>query len=110
MTKAQRLKAQRLLLETYITTNPQIKTLLDTLIEKENIEQVDVIKPIIEEELKRTRMIGTNIGWQAAFLRCEEAIKDMGTTDEIKAYVSGEAKKVRKDLNIKGGNNEGEDS
>lgn len=110
MTKAQRLKAQRLLLETYITTNPQIKTLLDTLIEKENVEQVDVVKPIIEEELKRAKMIGTNIGWQTAFLRCEEAIEDMSDVQEIKAYVSGEANKVRETLGIKGGNDEREDS
>ena len=106
MADDKRLKAQRLLLESYITTHPQIKTLLDSLLKDEDVEQVDIVKSIIEEELKKARMIGTNIGWQAAFLRCEEAIKDMGTTEEIKAYVSGEAKKVRKDLNIKTEENE----
>ena len=101
MTKAQRLKAQRLLLETYIETNPQVKTLLDSLIKKENVEQVDIVKPIIQEQLKEARMIGVNIGWQAAFLRCEEAIQDMTTIEEIKIYVNGEAKKVRTSLNMK---------
>lgn len=103
MTKAQRLKAQRVLLETYIETNPQVKSLLDSLIKKEHVGEMDIVKPIIEDELKQARMIGTNIGWQAAFLRCEEAIKDMSTVEEIKAYVSGEASKVRESLNIKGG-------
>ena len=101
MTKAQRLKAQRLLLETYIETNPQVKTLLDSLIKKENVEQVDIVKPVIQEQLKEARMIGVNIGFQAAFLRCEEAIQDMTTVEEIKAYVSGEASKVRTSLSVK---------
>ena len=101
MTKAQRLKAQRLLLETYIETNPQVKTLLDSLIKKENVEQIDIVKPVIQEQLKEARMIGVNIGWQAAFLRCEEAIQDMTTIEEIKIYVNGEAKKVRTSLNMK---------
>ena len=110
MTKRQREAQERLLLKHMLDTNPKLKEFIDNLIESPSVEQADIIEPIIKEQLKQARAIGASIGWQAAFLRCEEAIKDMGTTEEIKAYVSGEAKKVRKDLNIKGGNNEGEDS
>lgn len=101
MTKAQQLKAERLLLESYIKTNPQVKTLLDGLIKKENVKLSDIVQPIIQENLKEARMIGVNIGWQAAFLRCEEAITNMNTVEEIKAYVHEEANKIRTSLSIK---------
>lgn len=101
MTKAQRLKAQRVLLETLIKNNPEVGTLLDTLLKKETVEQADIIEPIIKEQLKQARATGVSIGWQAAFLRCEEAVMSMDSVEEIRAYVSGEAKKVRKELNMK---------
>ena len=101
MTKAQRLKAQRVLLETLIKTNPEVERFLDSLLKKETVEQADIIEPIIKEQLKRARAIGIDIGWQAAFLRCEEAVNSMESVEEIKVYVSGEAKKVRKELNMK---------
>ena len=101
MTKAQRLKAQRVLLETLIKTNPEVERFLDSLLKKETVEQADIIEPIIKEQLKQARAIGASIGWQAAFLRCEEAVKSMESVEEIKVYVSGEAKKVRKELNMK---------
>lgn len=112
MTKAQRLKAQRVLLETLIKTNPEVERFLDSLLKKETVEQADIIEPIIKEQLKQARAIGASIGWQAAFLRCEEAVMSMESVEEIKAYVSGEAKKVRKELNMKEkeGENEREDS
>ena len=101
MTKAQKLKAQRVLLETLIKNNPEVGALLDTLLKKETVEQADIIEPIIKEQLKQSRAIGVSIGWQAAFLRCEEAVMSMDSVEEIRAYVSGEAKKVREGLRIK---------
>ena len=101
LTKAQRLKAQRVLLETLIKTNPEVERFLDSLLKKETVEQADIIEPIIKEQLKQARAIGASIGWQAAFLRCEEAVNSMESVEEIKVYVSGEAKKVRKELNMK---------
>lgn len=105
MTKAQQEKAERLLLESYIKTNPQIKTFLDELLKKDkkgNVELNDIIQPVIEDKLKQARIIGTQIGWKAAFIRCEEAIKDMSTVEEIQHYIHGEANKVRKTLGLKG--------
>lgn len=101
MTKAQRIKAERLLLEGYIKTNPQVKTFLDTLINKETVEQGDIIEPVIRERLKEARATGIDIGWQAAFLRCEEAVNDFQTIEEIRDYVIGEANKIRERLKIK---------
>lgn len=112
MTKAQRLKTQRVLLETLIKTHPEVQTFLNTLIKKKTVEQADIIEPIIKEQLKQSRATGVSIGWQAAFLRCEEAVESMSSVEEIRAYVSGEAKKVRKELNMKEkeGKDEREDS
>lgn len=107
MTEKQRAKAQRVLLETLIKTHPEVQTFLNTLLKKETVEQADIIEPIIKEQLKQSRAIGVSIGWQAAFLRCEEAVMSMDSVEEIRAYVSGEAKKVRKELNMK--EKEGED-
>jgi len=104
MNKAQQLKAERLLLEQYIKVNPEIKTFLDELLKKGkegNVELNDIIQPVIENKLKQARIIGTQIGWKAAFIRCEEAVKDMQTAEEIKAYVHGEANKIRKTLGLK---------
>ena len=104
MTKAQQEKAERLLLESYIKSNPQIKTFLDELLKKDkksNIELNDIIQPVIEDKLKQARIIGTQIGWKAAFIRCEEAIRDMTTVEEIQQYVHDEANKIRKTLGLK---------
>ena len=109
MTKAQRLKAQRVLLETLIKTNPEVERFLDSLLKKETVEQADIIEPIIKEQLKQARAIGVSIGWQAAFLRCEEAVMSTNSVEEIKTYVSSEANKVRKELNMKTNIEEKED-
>lgn len=101
MATKKQLQAERLLLEAYIKNNPQVKTLLDSLLAKDGVEMSDIIQPIIKEKLEEARMIGVNIGWEAAFLRCEEAIHYMNNVEEIKAYVNGEAKKIREKLGIK---------
>ena len=112
MTKRQREAQERLLLKHMLDTNPKLKEFIDNLIESPSVEQADIIEPIIKEQLKQARATGVSIGWQAAFLRCEEAVESMSSVEEIKAYVSGEAKKVRKELNMKEkeGENEREDS
>ena len=112
MTKRQREAQERLLLKHMLDTNPKLKEFIDNLVESPSVGEMDIVKPIIENELKQARMIGTSIGWQAAFLRCEEAVMSMESVEEIKVYVSGEAKKVRKELNMKEkeGENERENS
>lgn len=106
MTEKQRLKAQTLLLQSYIKSNPEIKKMLDGLIKGENIPETEQAKVLIEKDLKEARMIGINIGWQAGFLRIEEAIKNMDTIEEIKFYIHEEATKVRNSLSIKEPNTE----
>ena len=65
MTKAQRLKAQRVLLETLIKTNPEVERFLDSLLKKETVEQADIIEPTINWS-NRLAQFGTDIGRQAA--------------------------------------------
>ena len=72
MTKAQREKAERLMLKQILDTNPKIKTFIDALIDKPNVETQDIIQPIIEEELKKARMIGVEIGFQGAMIQAYE--------------------------------------
>lgn len=101
MTKAQREKAERLLLKQMLDTNPKLKKFIDALIDKPNPELKDIVQPVIEEELKKSRTIGVNIGWQAAFIQAYEKVKNMQTVDEIKAYLRTEADNVRERMGLK---------
>lgn len=101
MTKAQREKAERLLLKQMLDNNPKLKQVIDGLIECPNPELKDMIQPIIEEKLKESRSIGVNIGWQAAFLRAYEKIKNMETVEEIKDCLRSEADAIRERMGLK---------
>lgn len=101
MTKAQREKAERLMLKHMLDNNPKYKEIMDALIDNPNKELKDVIQPVIEEELKKARMIGTNIGWQGAMIQAYEKVKDMNSVDEIKACLKDEADKIRERMGLK---------
>lgn len=101
MTKAQREKAERLMLKQMLDTNPKLKKFIDALIDKPNPELKDIVQPVIEEELKKSRMTGIQIGWQAAFIQAYEKIKDRQTVDEIKACLRGEADAIRERMGLK---------
>lgn len=104
MTKAQREKAERLMLKQTLESNPKIKEIIDAMIDNPNPEIKDIVQPIIEEKLKEARMTGILIGWQSFALRAIENIKNMQTIDEVKAYFQGEANKVKDKLVIDKGN------
>lgn len=101
MTKAQREKAERLMLKQMLDTNPKLKAFIDALIDKPDVKTKDIIQPIIEEELKKVRMIGTNIGWQSAMIQAYEKVKDMQSVDEIKDCLRSEADAVRERMGLK---------
>lgn len=101
MTKAQREKAERLMLKQMLDTNPKLKKFIDALIDKPDVKTKDIVQPIIEEELKKSRMTGIQIGWQAAFIQVYEKVKDMQTVDEIKACLRAEANAVRERMRLK---------
>lgn len=101
MTKAQREKAERLMLKQMLDTNPKLKKFIDALIDKPNPELKDIVQPVIEEELKKSRMTGIQIGWQAAFIQAYEKVKNMQTVDEIKACLRTEADNVRERMGLK---------
>ena len=101
MTKAQREKAERLMLKQMLDTNPKLKKFIDALIDKPNPELKDIVQPVIEEELKKSRMTGIQIGWQAAFIQAYEKVKDMQSADEIKACLKGEADAIRERMGLK---------
>ena len=101
MNKTQREKAERLMLKQMLDTNPKLKQFIDALIDKPNVETQNIVKPIIEEELKKARMIGIEIGWQSAFIQAYEKIKNMETVDEIKTCLRAEADTVRERMGLK---------
>ena len=98
--KKQREAAERAMLKHLIDTKPKYKATLDALIDNPNPELKDIIQPVIEEELKKARMIGVNIGWQAAMIQAYEKIKDMNSIDEIKTRLRNEADEVRKRMGL----------
>lgn len=101
MTKAQREKAERLMLKHLIDNKPKYKEIMDALIGNPDKELKDVIQPVIEEELKKARMIGVEIGWQGAMIQAHEKIKDMQDVDKIKACLRNEAESIRKKMGLK---------
>lgn len=101
MTKAQREKAERLMLKHLLDTNPKYKQIMDALIENPNKELKDVVQPVIEEELKKARMIGVEIGWQGAMIQAHEKIKDMQDVEEIKTCLRNEAESIRERMGLK---------
>ena len=100
MTKAQREKAERLMLKQTLETHPKLKEMMDVLIDNPKPELVDVVKPVIEEQLNKARTDGINIGWYAFALRAIENIKNMNSIDEVKAYFEDEADKSRERLKL----------
>lgn len=88
------------MLKHLIDTQPKYKATLDALIDNPNPELKDIIQPVIDEELKKARIIGVNIGWQAAMIQAYEKIKDMNSIDEIKTRLRNEADEVRKRMGL----------
>ena len=84
-----------------LDTNPKLKKFIDALIDKPNPELKDIVQPVIEEELKKSRMTGIQIGWQAAFIQAYEKVKGMETADEIKVCLKGEADAIRERMGLK---------
>lgn len=89
------------MLKHLIDTKPKYKEIMDALIDNPNKELKDVIQPVIEEELKKARMIGVEIGWQGAMIQAHEKIKDMQDADEIKACLRNEAESIRERMGLK---------
>lgn len=101
MTKAQREKAERLMLKQMLDTNPKLKQVIDALIDNPNPDIKDAIAPVIQQELEKARMIGVNIGFQGAMLQAYQKVKNMQTIDEIKACLRDEADAVRERMGLK---------
>jgi hypothetical protein len=101
LTKAQREKAERLMLKHLIDTRPKYKEIMDALIDNPDKELKDVIQPVIEEELKKARMIGMEIGWQSAMIQAHEKIKDIRDVEEVKACLRNEAESIRERMGLK---------
>ena len=101
MNKRQREAAERNMLKYILDNKPEYKKIMDGLISNPDKKLQDVIQPVIEEELKKARMTGIQIGWQTAFIQAYEKVKDMQDVEEIKACLKEEADKVRDRLGLK---------
>lgn len=89
------------MLKHLIDNKPKYKEIMDALIDNPDKELKDVIQPVIEEELKKARMIGVEIGFQGAMIQAYEKIKDMQSADEIKACLKDEAESIRGRMGLK---------
>lgn len=101
MTKRQREAARRAQLQHTLDTHPEYIKIMDALIDNPEKELKDAVQPILEDEFKKIRAIGVNIGWQAAFIQAYEKVKDMQSVDEIKACLRTEADAVRERMGLK---------
>ena len=89
------------MLKHILDTKPKYKEIMDALIDNSNKELKDIIQPVIEQELKKARMIGVNIGFQSAMIQAYEKVKDMQSVDEIKSCLRAEADAVRERMGLK---------
>ena len=105
MTKRQREAAERAMLKDMLDKNPTLKRMIDEMIDGPNPEQMDIVKPVVENRLREQRQIGIDIGWQAAMLRLPANIKkfNLDTVDKIIAYCEHEAELVKQRLGLKYG-------
>lgn len=99
--KRQREAAERAMLKHMLDTKPKYKEIMDALIDNPEKNLNDIIQPVIEQELKKARMIGVEIGFQSAMIQAYEKIKNMQNVDEIKACLKSEADVVRKRMGLK---------
>jgi hypothetical protein len=105
MTKAQREKSERLLLQKIIDENPTLKKFLDESItaSKENKPLVNIIQPVIEDMLKQARMQGVNIGFMGAYMAMNEKIMSdkFETLVDMAKEVKKETNRIRKKMGLK---------
>lgn len=101
MTKRQREAARRAQLQHTLDTHPEYIKIMDALIGNPEKELKDAVQPILEDEFKKIRAIGVNIGWQAAFIQAYEKVKNMQSVDEIKTCLRTEADAVRERMGLK---------
>lgn len=107
MNKRQREAARRVQLQHMLDTHPEYIKVMDALIDNPKKELKDALEPILEEELKKARMIGVEIGFQSAMIQAYEKVKDIHTVDEIKACLRAEADAVRERMGLKSAFDEG---
>lgn len=100
MTKAQREKAERLMLKHMLDTNPKLKKFIDSLIDNPQPEIKDVVQPVITEKLLESRMIGVNIGWEGAMLSVYQKIQNMESVEEIKSLLRKEINAIVEKLQL----------
>lgn len=101
MNKRQREASERAMLKHILDTKPKYKEIMDALIDNPNKELKDIIQPIIEDQLKTARAIGVNIGWQSAWLRAYDKVKDLEHPGEIKACLRAEVDAIRERMGLK---------
>ena len=100
MTKAQREKAERLMLKAMLDSKPEYKKIMDALIDRPEKNLEDIVKPVIEAELKKARMIGVQIGWQGAMLRAYEMVRDCSSMDEARQKLRDSVDKISKKFGV----------
>lgn len=100
MTKAQREKAERLMLKQMLESNPKLKEVIDNMIDNPNPDTTEIVKNSITEKLNEFFMKGIHTGWNTFALMALCHIQDMTDVEEIKSYFKSEAEKAQKKLNI----------
>lgn len=99
MTKAQREKAERLLLKQMLDTQPWLKRTMEAMVNNENVEIKDAIAPILEHKFREQRTTGILIGWIAAMQRTQEVVNNTTNYEDIKNYIEKEIKDIENRLN-----------
>lgn len=100
MTKAQREKAERLMLKQMLESNPKLKEVIDNMVDKQNPEMVDVAENAIQNALNDAQMRGIHIGWNTFAMMAIHHIQDMTDVEEIKNYFKAEADKAQAKFNV----------
>lgn len=95
MTKAQREKQRKVMLQHILDTHPEYLKVIDSMIDNPKQELTETISKVISPQLKKAEQQGILIGWMGYAMRAIKNIENMQTLDEIKEYFQKEADSAR---------------
>lgn len=101
MTKAQKEKQRKVMLQHILDTHPEYLKVIDSMIDNPNQELTEAISQAISPQLKKAEQQGILIGWMGYAMRAIKNIENIQTVDEIKEYFQKEADNARDRIGLK---------
>lgn len=101
MTKRQREKAERELLQQMIKDNPKLKAFLDAATDDtDHADLKAILEPVLADTFNKVRMQGIQIGWYSHAARCKAKIQGCKSLEEAIEVMDKDVREVAEKLGI----------